>query len=232
MSGNGEKVIALDKERMQAMTEKDVAKLKNLICKDLVYTHSSARLDTKESLIGNMESGATVYTRCTPSDVEALDLGDVACHRRADITVEANGNPNAFSVRFTDVWQSERPVPLLGSPQSFLITHFPNGGYKMNDTYTPPKVWKWEGQDGGAFTNINRPVAGATHEKVLPVGEHPLQLYSLGTPNGVKVTSCWKSCLPSGTVVRSTTLGSSRSAMAISSGAALLGSIRIPRSRH
>ena len=58
----------------------------------------------------------------------------------------------------------------------------------MNDTYTPPKVWKWEGQDGGAFTNINRPVAGATHEKVLPVGEHPLQLYSLGTPNGVKVT--------------------------------------------
>ena len=58
----------------------------------------------------------------------------------------------------------------------------------MNDTYTPPKVWKWEAQDGGAFTNINRPVAGATHEKVLPVGEHPLQLYSLGTPNGIKVT--------------------------------------------
>ena len=58
----------------------------------------------------------------------------------------------------------------------------------MNDTYTPPQVWKWEAQDGGAFTNINRPVAGATHEKVLPVGEHPLQLYSLGTPNGVKVT--------------------------------------------
>tara|TARA_B100000676_G_scaffold51266_1_gene50549 strand:+ start:4086 stop:4484 length:399 start_codon:yes stop_codon:yes gene_type:complete len=108
MSGNGEKVIALDKERMQAMTEKDVAKLKNLICKDLVYTHSSARLDTKESLIGNMESGATVYTRCTPSDVEALDLGDaVVLTGRADITVEANGNPNAFSVRFTDVWQNQ-----------------------------------------------------------------------------------------------------------------------------
>jgi len=54
--------------------------------------------------------------------------------------------------------------------------------------YTPPRVWKWEGQDGGRFTNINRPVAGATHEKELPVGEHPLQLYSLATPNGVKVT--------------------------------------------
>ena len=55
-------------------------------------------------------------------------------------------------------------------------------------TYTPPKVWKWEGQDGGAFTSINRPIAGPTREKELPVGKHPLQLYSLGTPNGVKVT--------------------------------------------
>jgi len=55
-------------------------------------------------------------------------------------------------------------------------------------TYTPPKVWKWNAQDGGRFTNINRPIAGATHDKDLPVGEHPLQLYSLATPNGVKVT--------------------------------------------
>jgi GST-like protein len=55
-------------------------------------------------------------------------------------------------------------------------------------SYTPPKVWNWDSQSGGKFTNINRPVAGATHEKVLPVGEHPLQLYSLATPNGVKVT--------------------------------------------
>ncbi|HDY83410.1 MAG TPA: glutathione-dependent disulfide-bond oxidoreductase [Halieaceae bacterium] len=55
-------------------------------------------------------------------------------------------------------------------------------------TYTPPKVWKWDSQSGGKFANINRPIAGATHEKELPVGEHPLQLYSLATPNGVKVT--------------------------------------------
>ena len=108
MRGNSENVIALDRERMQAMTGKDVAKLNNLICKDLVYTHSSARLDTKESLIGNMESGATVYTQCTPSGVEAQDLGDtVVLTGRADITVEANGNPNSFSVRFTDVWQNQ-----------------------------------------------------------------------------------------------------------------------------
>jgi GSH-dependent disulfide-bond oxidoreductase len=54
--------------------------------------------------------------------------------------------------------------------------------------YAPPKIWKWETASGGAFANINRPIAGATHEKELPVGRHPLQLYSLGTPNGVKVT--------------------------------------------
>lgn len=54
--------------------------------------------------------------------------------------------------------------------------------------YTPPKVWTWEQPSGGQFANINRPVAGATHTQALPVGRHPLQLYSLGTPNGVKVT--------------------------------------------
>ena len=54
--------------------------------------------------------------------------------------------------------------------------------------YAPPKVWTWNKANGGRFANTNRPVAGATHEKALPVGRHPLQLYSLGTPNGVKVT--------------------------------------------
>ncbi len=54
--------------------------------------------------------------------------------------------------------------------------------------YVPPKVWTWDKESGGKFASINRPIAGATHEKVLPVGKHPLQLYSLATPNGVKVT--------------------------------------------
>ena len=60
----------------------------------------------------------------------------------------------------------------------------------MSDTtdYQPPTVWKWDAENGGAFAKINRPTAGATHEKVLPVGDNPLQLYSLATPNGVKVT--------------------------------------------
>lgn len=56
------------------------------------------------------------------------------------------------------------------------------------EKYVPPKVWKWEKGNGGAFANINRPVAGPTHDKELPKGKHPLQLYSLATPNGVKVT--------------------------------------------
>ena len=60
----------------------------------------------------------------------------------------------------------------------------------MPDTeaYTPPKVWQWDKDNGGKFASINRPVAGSTHEKALPVGKHPIQLYSLATPNGVKVT--------------------------------------------
>ncbi len=57
-----------------------------------------------------------------------------------------------------------------------------------SSSYVPPKVWKWESASGGRWSKINRPIAGATHEKALPVGHHPLQLYSLATPNGVKVT--------------------------------------------
>ena len=58
----------------------------------------------------------------------------------------------------------------------------------MTDPYTPPKIWTWNKASGGQFANINRPIAGPTQEKELPVGRHPMQLYSLGTPNGVKVT--------------------------------------------
>ncbi|MCB1474844.1 MAG: glutathione-dependent disulfide-bond oxidoreductase, partial [Rhodobiaceae bacterium] len=69
----------------------------------------------------------------------------------------------------------------------------------MNDQpYTPPKIWKWEKESGGRFASINRPIAGATHEKELPVGKHPLQLYSLATPNGVKVTIMLEELLAAG----------------------------------
>jgi len=67
-----------------------------------------------------------------------------------------------------------------------------------DDTYTPPKVWTWDKESGGTFASTNRPVAGPTHEKVLPVGEHPFQLYSLATPNGVKVTVMFEELLEAG----------------------------------
>jgi GSH-dependent disulfide-bond oxidoreductase len=69
----------------------------------------------------------------------------------------------------------------------------------MSDTYTPPKKWTWEQEKaGGQFASINRPVAGPTHDKELPVGEHPFQLYSLATPNGVKVTVMLEELLEAG----------------------------------
>ncbi|GAA6180323.1 glutathione-dependent disulfide-bond oxidoreductase [Shimia sp. NS0008-38b] len=68
----------------------------------------------------------------------------------------------------------------------------------MTDTYTPPKVWAWESKSGGQFANINRPIAGATHDKDLARGEHPFQLYSLATPNGVKVTVMFEELLAAG----------------------------------
>ncbi|MFG5382593.1 glutathione-dependent disulfide-bond oxidoreductase [Yoonia sp. R2-816] len=64
--------------------------------------------------------------------------------------------------------------------------------------YTPPKVWTWDAESGGKFASINRPVAGATHDKDLPVGKHPLQLHSLATPNGVKVTVMLEELLDAG----------------------------------
>jgi len=105
MASNGQAVIDLDKKRMQAMATKDTATLESLIADDLIYTHSSARLDTKRSLIDNMTSGSTVYTAVEPSDVKAQDLGDtVVLTGIAQIKVTANGNPLAFGVRFTDVY--------------------------------------------------------------------------------------------------------------------------------
>ena len=67
-----------------------------------------------------------------------------------------------------------------------------------DNTYTPPKVWKWDAESGGRFASINRPIAGPTHDKELPVGEHPFQLYSLATPNGVKVTLLLEELLEKG----------------------------------
>jgi hypothetical protein len=108
MPDNRQKIIDLDKKRMNAMAKKDTATLNAVLSDDLVYTHSSARLDTKQSLIGAMESGTTVYTAVEPFDVQAQDLGDtVVLTGSARIRVMSNGNPLNFSVRFTDVYANK-----------------------------------------------------------------------------------------------------------------------------
>lgn len=108
MADNRQKIIDLDNQRMEAMAKKDIATLNALLSDDLVYTHSSARLDTKQSLIGAMESGATVYTAVVPSEVVAQDLGDaVVLTGVARISVTSNGNAINFGVRFTDVYANK-----------------------------------------------------------------------------------------------------------------------------
>ena len=105
MANNEEMVIDLDKKRMQAMAAKDIATLDALLADDLVYTHSSARLDTKHSLIANMKSGATVYSAVEPSQVRAQDLGDaVILTGVARIKVSSSGKELEFRVRFTDAY--------------------------------------------------------------------------------------------------------------------------------
>ena len=105
MAGNGQKIIELDRQRMAAMAAKDVVALNALLADDLIYTHSSARMDTKKTLVGAMESGATVYTAIEPSEVVAQDLGDaVVLTGVAAISVNSGGNANSFRVRFTDVY--------------------------------------------------------------------------------------------------------------------------------
>ena len=94
---------------MTASANKDFDTLNQLIADDLIYTHSSARIDTKASLIGAMQSGSTVYTSMAPSDVVAQDLGDtVVLTGVCAISVVSGGKPNSFKVRFIDVY-AKRP---------------------------------------------------------------------------------------------------------------------------
>jgi ketosteroid isomerase-like protein len=123
MTGNAQKIIELDRQRMTAMAEKDVAALAKILSDDLIYTHSSARLDTKQSLIGAMESGASVYTSVEPSDVVAQDLGDaVVLTGVAAISVNSGGKPNSFRVRFTDVYANKGGTWQMVTWQSTKLT--------------------------------------------------------------------------------------------------------------
>jgi ketosteroid isomerase-like protein len=105
MTDNGQMIIDLDRKRMNAMAQKDIPTLNALLSDDLIYTHSTARLDTKKSLIEAMESGRTVYTGIEPANVKAQDLGSaVVLTGSAHIHVMSGGRPNTLHVRFTDVY--------------------------------------------------------------------------------------------------------------------------------
>lgn len=105
MAANAQQIVDLDRKRMDAMCRQDAASLEAILADDLIYTHSSARLDTKQSLIGGMRSGAAVYRSIETSDVKAQDYGDaVVLTGTARIQVDANGKPLTLNVRFTDVY--------------------------------------------------------------------------------------------------------------------------------
>ncbi len=106
MPANAEIVIALDSKRMAAMARQDFATVEEILADDLVYVHSSAALDTKQSFVANMKSGKTAYLSAEPSDVEAKDLGDtVVLTGTARMHVSSGGTPMpAFRIRFMDVY--------------------------------------------------------------------------------------------------------------------------------
>src|SRR6478736_7856822 len=81
---------------------------------------------------------------------------------------------------------------------SFAMADTDDGANNLPTGYVPAKVWEWDKDNGGQFASINRPISGATHEQELPIGKHPLQLYSLGTPNGIKVTVMLEELLEAG----------------------------------
>jgi hypothetical protein len=109
MAGNTETVIELDRRRIKATVEKDIPTLSGLLSDELIYTHSSARVDTKQSLIDGIVSGATTYTSLEPSEVVAQDFGSaVVLTGIAAIGVSLNGQPTSFRVRFTDVYANTR----------------------------------------------------------------------------------------------------------------------------
>ncbi len=105
MAGNEQTVIDLDKARMAAMVALDLPALQTLLADDLIYTHSSAKVDGKQSLIEAMTSGANAYTALEASGVTARDLGGVVMVTgQAAMTVSLSGRPTSFRVRFLDVW--------------------------------------------------------------------------------------------------------------------------------
>lgn len=122
MSDNAALVTELDKERMEAMVQRDIAKLNNLLCNNLVYTHSTSRVDSKSSLINDIESGATLCNSVVPSEVKAQDLGEsVVLTGIVHMSAVRNGTLNEFTARFSDVYQNQNGTWRMVAWQSTKI---------------------------------------------------------------------------------------------------------------
>jgi ketosteroid isomerase-like protein len=108
MTDNARLVVEMDRQRMTALKQMEIDKVKEFLSDELVWTHTSGRVDTKESQIASMESGEIVYSRYDPSDVKAQDYGDfVVLTGKADIEVDFRGTLYPLDVRFTDGWRKK-----------------------------------------------------------------------------------------------------------------------------
>ena len=122
MSMNVKLVIERDEARMEAMVNSNMALLDEILCESLVYTHSTARIDSKSSIMDDIRSGMTVYHEVVPSDVTSRDLGDaVVLTGIARMSVERNGTLNNFTARFMDVYQKQDGVWRMVAWQSTKI---------------------------------------------------------------------------------------------------------------
>jgi ketosteroid isomerase-like protein len=122
MTENGQKIIDLDRQRMTAMAQMDIAKVKAFFSDDLIWTHATARVDTKQSLIKDMESGEVVYSRMEPSDVKAQDFGNVVVLTgTVRIGVTWRRKLYESSLRITDVWANNNGAWQMVALQSTLI---------------------------------------------------------------------------------------------------------------
>jgi len=162
MADNAQMIIDLDRKRMQAMADTDIATLNTLLADDLIYTHSSARLDTKESLISNMQSGSTVYNAVEPSDVKAQDLGNAVV--QASDSIKSNC---PTSVAFTPTGRlAAMQQRLQGMVQAVNIVEPPLG--KFYDSLNDEQKARFDAM--GAAT-AGAATAGATTADAATAGQ-------------------------------------------------------------
>ena len=147
------------------------------------FAFAARVLNNFNPLSGSMEIAGRFFSEAVASVIVAALLAILGSSYASRIPSESAARQAPF-----DFAPFEYTVGFRIKKDATMTDEAPDPQKNMPPGYEPAKVWSWDKESGGRFASINRPIAGATHDKELPVGEHPLQLYSLGTPNGVKVT--------------------------------------------